>query len=79
MIVREILLKFATLIMEATKNTKGVYNAAHPLVRIHSIRGRCGSYIGPESSVCERMDGPRCILFELSDLLREAWLLVSCQ
>ena len=36
------------------------YNAAHPLVRIHSIRGRCGSYIGPESSVCERTDGPRC-------------------
>ena len=32
------------------------------LVRIHSIRGRCGSYIGPESSVCERTDGPRCIV-----------------
>ena len=46
-----------------------LYSAAHPLVRIHSIQGRCGSYIGPESSVCERADGPRCTV--------EATLIIS--
>ena len=51
--VRKTLFKVKADILSFFCTTEMIYPVSHPLIPIHSIRGRCGSYIGPESSVWE--------------------------
>ena len=50
------------------------YNVTNRFVHIHSIQGRCGSYIGPESRVCARTDGPHCRWEENVAGIWQMWL-----
>ena len=63
--IQIIMAKGCVINNRAEFNLTEVYRATNRFVHIHSIQGRCGSYIGPESRGCARTEEPRCRVEEL--------------